>query len=231
MSGCTTGEPDTGSSGLSVEPTAEAPSVIPEVSGSARATEPDDGTANAEPKKDIKGDNKPTTNSSPEAQGVSEDAKSSWTKVENALEVAEDADQARQEPPKAKAVGLDEVVPAGAKASMHLKSVELTQAEADGIGQIAGPALMLEIGIDNESKDELDLSRMEITAYVGKDLTPTNLLTDSRSVALPAAVKSGETVEGTYLFSVPNDEPGTVTIQFNSGNETEVQILVGEVKS
>ncbi len=231
LSGCTPGTPSAGNSASSAKATADVSSQVPAISDSARPTATDDGTASAAPEKDKKVEDKSTQSSSGEIQGESEDLESSWSKVENALDVAKDADLASQDPPKAKAVGLDDAVPAGTKASMRLDNVELTQGEADGIGQIAGPALMLKIGIDNESNDELDLSRMEITAYVGKDLTPTNLLTDSRSVALPAAVQSGETAEGTYLFSVPNAEPGTVTVQFSSGNEAEIQILVGEVKS
>lgn len=163
------------------------------------------------------------------AQRDTHSTNSSWKKTKNGLEVAADAKAARKNPASAKVKNLDEAVLAGPQAQMRITQITNTTAEAQGLGQIAGPATLVEMQVTNKSEEALDLSVAQLRLYFGKQQEPAALLTDQRSVALPTEVKAGASVTATYLFSAKNQKNKNVWLEFETGTTEEIQQLKGQV--
>lgn len=185
-----------------------------------------------------KADSSTVAKNSPESKSTKPDSKSkaadqptksSWKKSKDAQQVAEDAEAASKQPPTAKAVDLQEEVAAGPKAEMSITRVEATEAEAKGIGEIAGPATMVKIQLANNGDGELDLNFAQLRLFYGDEREPAALLTDSRSAALPPVLGAGKSTSATFIFSASNTSSTDVTLEFETGATKEIQQLVGEV--
>ncbi|GAA5227771.1 hypothetical protein [Paeniglutamicibacter antarcticus] len=158
------------------------------------------------------------------------DSPSAWKKVSDGEKIAPDARSAEKLPPKMRPVALDESVPAGSSATMKLDAIELTNGTADGIGEVSGPSVLVTISIHNEHTDSLDLSRAELNVLFGKDRQPMVPLSDPRASKLASGVEAGESTKTTFVFAVPSTKSNELTVEFNSGNDAEIQQLVGEVQ-
>lgn len=158
-------------------------------------------------------------------------APGSWSKIKDGQELAKDAKAATQEPRRGDPVGLKQKVEAGAQASMSIERLERTKGEANGIGEVAGPGVLLEIRIENNGDKELDLAQAQVRLYSGKDRQPAALLTDERSTELPATLAAGKSTSAVYIFSAPATDDGKVAVEFETGSTDEIQQLAGEVRS
>lgn len=148
-------------------------------------------------------------------------------KARGGLKVAKDADQARKQPEVAKAVPLEATVPVGTAANMKIKELSLTKAEAEGIGQVAGPAVLITVTVENRGKKALDLSHTELLAFAGAELTPLTPLTDPRASSFEPKLAAGGNATATYLFALPEAKPGEITLRFSTGNGENIQQLSG----
>lgn len=172
-------------------------------------------------------DPSPLTNRKSDEKRSADNAKDN---AEKAQAIADDAEEARVLPPIAKSVELSVPVPAGPKALMKIETVSVISAEADGIGQVSGEALVIELSIENSSTNDLDLARSEISVYFGKELVPSTLLSDPRTKDLVQLVKPGQKVQAKLFYSAQVVNRSQVTVHFSSGNEQEIQQLTGKVK-
>lgn len=154
-----------------------------------------------------------------------------WKKTSEALKLAPDSTVASQEPERASEVALDETVDAGSKAHMSVKRIESTHGEAKGIGEISGPATLLEISITNDDSKELNLERAQVRLFYGDEEQPAALLTDSRTTLLPSTLPKGEDTTAVFIFSAAVTGDDKVLVEFESGNTEKIQQLVGEVGS
>jgi hypothetical protein len=155
--------------------------------------------------------------------------KSSWKKDKDAQKVAPDDPAAGKLPATAKAVDLADDVQAGPQAKMRIKHIEQTKSEAEGIGEIAGAATLVEIELSNDGTTTLDLDKAQLRLFYGEDLEPAALLTDARSTVLPAQLAAGKKAVATYLFSAQTESATFVTLEFETGATKKIQQLAGEV--
>ncbi|PRB77926.1 hypothetical protein CQ012_00520 [Arthrobacter sp. MYb214] len=155
--------------------------------------------------------------------------KSTWKKDKDAQKVAPDAQAAGKPPATAKAVDLAEEVQAGPHAQMRIKRIEQTQSEAEGIGQIAGAATLVEIELSNDGVTTLDLGKTQVRLFYGDGREPAAVLTDTRSTVLPPQLAAGKQATATYLFSAQTESASDVTLEFETGATKKIQQLAGEV--
>ncbi|WP_159611315.1 hypothetical protein [Glutamicibacter sp. JC586] len=155
--------------------------------------------------------------------------KTAWKKTKNGRSVAADAQAGDDDPAIADEVNLDQAVDAGPQTQMRISQIKSTTSEAQGIGEIAGPATLVEIRLNNKSDSELDLSVAQLRLFYGKQKEPASLLTDDRSAPLPLEIKAGDSITATYLFAAPKKNNKKVLVEFETGATEEIQQLKGEV--
>lgn len=102
-----------------------------------------------------------------------------------------------------------EIVPG---VTVSLSPFEAVDGEAKVPGEIAGPSIRFTVTIDNRSKETADLTQAVVSAAYGDDQTPALPLTEPGSKPFPASVGAGEKATGTFVFTVPKDQRGVVTV-------------------
>ena len=109
----------------------------------------------------------------------------------------------------------------GAGVSVSVAAPSAITATAQGPGEVSGPALRLEVTVDNTSGTPVDLSNTAVT------LTDSAGNPGSGMLAAPAAWLDGELgpgqhATGTYVFTLPEGtrDPITVTVQVSTTMET-----------
>lgn len=142
------------------------------------------------------------------------------------LAVAKDADRAATPKPVAPAVELEETADvAGGVAT--ISKIEAIEAKAEGIGQIAGPAIRFVVEVRNTSDQELKLDTAEITVEAGAQKLPAIRLDGSGTKLFPLEVAAGKRASGTFVFLVPEDQRGQVRIYLNYAASESVVAFEG----
>lgn len=100
-------------------------------------------------------------------------------------------------------------VKSGLTASItKMKAIE---GEAQGPGEVAGPAVQFTLVLKNTSDEELPLRTTVVNLYYGTDKTPASEL-QTGSAPLPATVAAGGQATATYVFQVPTKQRDNVLI-------------------
>ncbi|RBY86145.1 hypothetical protein [Blastococcus sp. TF02A-26] len=117
------------------------------------------------------------------------------------------------EPPASLApVALDQEADAGDGVTARVIGLEAIEGTGTGRGNVSGPALRLTVGITNGSGDAIDLGSVAVNLAYGVDAVPASPLNDPSQAPLSGSLDTGETGEGVYVFSVPQDARGTVSV-------------------
>jgi hypothetical protein len=117
------------------------------------------------------------------------------------------------EPVKTKpAVPIDQPASFGTGLSVRLTKITAVQGRATAPGEIAGPALRLDLSVHNGSQHVVDLQRLVIFVSYGSERTPAIGL---RAGTAPAAtrVPAEGSVTGRYVYLVPKDQRGQVRVE------------------
>ena len=110
-----------------------------------------------------------------------------------------------------------------------LVSVEAIDAQATGRGNVAGPALRVTVRIQNDTGSALSLDEVSVNLSFGPAGTPASPIEDSSQRAFPGTLPAGESADGTYVFSVPVDQRGDVTIQVGYRAGAPIAVFSGPV--
>lgn len=119
---------------------------------------------------------------------------------------------ADQLPPALPAAELDEpVVLEGV--TVDVPAIEAIEAEAQGRGSISGPAVRVTVRLQNGTAAPLVLDDAVVTLVFGPDAAPASPVDDPSTVPFSGTVAPGDEGEGVYVFRVPADQRGAVTVQ------------------
>lgn len=113
--------------------------------------------------------------------------------------------------------------------TVSLESIESTTAEAGGPGEMAGPALVVHVVVDNGSDATVDLT----TSYVSLlDSTgaPGFLLTSDPYRPLTGQLQPGGTADGYYVFRIDEAKASPVTVLVNYTAGASVAQFEGDPK-
>jgi hypothetical protein len=97
---------------------------------------------------------------------------------------------------------------------------------ADGPGEVAGPALSFTVTVRNDTRAVVSLAAAVVTVASGSDLLPADQLATGSS-PLPAEAGVGDTVTGTYVFTVPEERRDDVRITFDYLAGTPAVVFAG----
>ena len=95
---------------------------------------------------------------------------------------------------------------------VSLSSLEAVQGEAQGPGEVAGPALRFTLTIRNDGAAPVSLMSTVVTVYSGPDQLPAVDLRGPGGSPLPDEVAPGATVTGVFIFTVPPEQRDQVKI-------------------
>lgn len=107
---------------------------------------------------------------------------------------------------------LDEPVSAPTGLSASLVSIEAVDGEAVGAGDVGGPAIRVTVRLTNDSATALDTSLTVVNGYSGADREPAGTLVKPGGKPFSGTIEPGESQEAVFLFTVPEDARGDVTI-------------------
>ncbi|MFJ6076889.1 hypothetical protein ACIQC0_01130 [Pseudarthrobacter sp. NPDC092419] len=130
--------------------------------------------------------------------------------------------------PVASAVALDAKKTVRHGVSAAVGALEAVQGEAQGVGEIAGPALRFRVTITNETQMDLSLAGVLVNVSFGADELPAGELSGPGTAPFPASVPPGGTAEAVYVFSVPEDSRDAVRIYFSLDAETPIAAFAGK---
>lgn len=110
-------------------------------------------------------------------------------------------------------VGTDGQAEFGGDVSARIVSITPYTATASQAGEVSGPAVLVELELLNESGNALPLDPVTVNAYYGADRIPASPVTsDPASAPFTGTLESGASARGSYVFSVVENEPVTVTV-------------------
>lgn len=119
----------------------------------------------------------------------------------------DDADPAAPYTPVTKdAVALDQPAAFDSGVTAELTTVESVAGEAQGPGEVAGPAVRVTVRLTNGTSAAVPLDSAVVNVYGGQDLAPAEPLTGPGGKPFSGSVAPGASVTGVYVFNVPADQ-------------------------
>lgn len=108
--------------------------------------------------------------------------------------------------------------------SLEVIAIDQGEVTDRGPGVIAGPTTAFTIELTNGSKTPLDLNAVTVTTVYGDPARISRPVYDQRSQDFAGKVRGGGTAEAHYVFSIPTDQLGDVTVHVDfDGRHTAAQ--------
>ncbi|WAP51167.1 hypothetical protein OL239_14980 [Arthrobacter sp. ATA002] len=118
---------------------------------------------------------------------------------------------------------------ANAGIDIRVTGMEAVDGEAEGIGEVAGPAVRFTVTVTNNSGSPIDLANAVMTVETGADKVPCTQLSGPQAEPLPSAAEPSQTVTGSYVFLIPVETRDLVTVYLSYSVDAPVAAFEGEV--
>ena len=125
-------------------------------------------------------------------------------------------------------VPLDDEQDFGTGLTVRLGKITAVKGEARVPGEIAGPALKIEVVASNESKKPISLDSVVVFVSYGAERTPAAELSEGAR-RLAGNVGAGDSARGTYIFTVPKDERDLVRVEVSHSGDEPTLAFEGSV--
>lgn len=124
-----------------------------------------------------------------------------------------EAAPAEPAPPAAQApVPLTDSAAAVPGVVFSVGTLESVDGVARGPGEVGGPSLRFTVTMRNDTSATVSLTSTVVNLFFGAEQSPATELTASGGAPFPEAVAPGATQQGTFVFTVPNDQRDQVRI-------------------
>lgn len=120
------------------------------------------------------------------------------------------------------AVGLDDPAAFESGVTARLDELEAVQGEAQGPGEVSGPAVRVTIELTNGTGAAIALDRTVINVYGGPEQTPGSPLSGPGVDEFSGSLAAGGSATGVYVFALPLDQrdPLQVTVSYDPEDVT-----------
>ena len=122
---------------------------------------------------------------------------------------------------------LDDTASLDNGVEVRVTDVESVQGDAQGPGEIAGPAVRVSIEVSNTSDEEVAMDLALVNVYYGEDKTPASALSGPGLAPLTGSIPAGKSATGAYVFSVPEDQREQLTVEFSYSTDAPTVIFSG----
>jgi hypothetical protein len=109
-------------------------------------------------------------------------------------------------------VAIDDVADPGTGMSFRLDRLEAVQGEANGPGEIAGPAVRVTVAAANDTGAPVLLETIVVDLVYGSDRTSAAPLSGPGAVRFSGELTQGASATGVYVFDVPVDQRDEVSV-------------------
>lgn len=109
-------------------------------------------------------------------------------------------------------VAIDDVADPGTGMSFRVDRLEAVQGEANGPGEIAGPAVRVTVTASNDTGAPVLLETIVVDLVYGPDRTSAAPLSGPGSVRFSGELAQGASATGVYVFDVPVDQRDEVSV-------------------
>ncbi|MBH0116823.1 hypothetical protein I6E52_08170 [Salinibacterium sp. NG253] len=107
--------------------------------------------------------------------------------------------------------------------------VEEVDGTARGPGEVAGPSLRVTVTMTNSTSSVVSLRTTVISCYFGADRTPAPELREPGGSPLPASLAANSVIDGVYIFTVPADQRGNVTLLVDYSVDVQPVVFQGDI--
>ena len=125
-------------------------------------------------------------------------------------------------------VAIDEVADAGTGITFRLELLEAVDGEANGPGEIAGPAVRVTVVATNDSPSPVLLEGVVVDLTYGSQNTSAAPLSGPGAVRFTGEVAPGASATGVYVFDVPVDQRGAVSVLVSYAASVSPVVFQGE---
>jgi hypothetical protein len=129
--------------------------------------------------------------------------------------------------PVSAAAALDQPVAIDPSVEAHLGPLESVDGQAEGIGEVSGPAVRFLVTMTNKSGKDLPTNNTVVTANAGPDETPVLQLSGPGATSFPAVIPAGQEASATFVFLVPPELRGQVRIFVNYEASSPIAAFAG----
>ncbi|MEL0625626.1 hypothetical protein V6245_01575 [Salinibacterium amurskyense] len=110
-----------------------------------------------------------------------------------------------------------------------ITKVEEVDGTARGPGEVAGPSLRVTVTMTNSTASVVSLRTTVISCYFGADRTPAPELREPGGAPLPASLAANSAIDGVYIFTVPADQRGNVTLLVDYSVDVQPVVFQGDI--
>jgi hypothetical protein len=124
-------------------------------------------------------------------------------------------------------IALDETGDFGTGLAVRLVEIDAIDGEARVQGEIAGPALRVQVEVTNNSDTPIYLERTLVEVTYGNDRSPGLLLTGSGATPFANSIAPGESSTSTVVYGVPVDQRSIVQVAVTQTTGTPIVVFEG----
>jgi hypothetical protein len=153
----------------------------------------------------------PSTPASPDASPSTEPSPSASVDPDFGEPVADEA-------PKDGEAVFDDGVAA------RIERIESITATGSVAGEVSGPAVQVDLALENRSAEAISLDAVTVNAYYGDDRRPASPISQTSSPPFSGSLAAGAVAHGQYVFTVPAElhESVVITISVTPGSPVVV---------
>jgi cytoskeletal protein RodZ len=113
--------------------------------------------------------------------------------------------------------------------AVRVSRIEPVEGEAQGPGEVAGPALRVSIEVQNTSGEDVAMDLALANLYYGEDKTPASVLSGPGASPLPGTLAAGDRASGRYVFGVPDRGRNPLVVEFSLRADTPTILFEGRL--
>lgn len=140
-------------------------------------------------------------------------------------EAADDQSQAKIPQPQAKPVGANVETAVVEGVNVSISAIESVQGEAQGVGEIAGPAVRFTVSLENATSAPVSTESLVVTVDYGTAQTPAIELSGPGAKPFQSTVAAHATATAIRVFAVPTNERGAVRISVNYQAKSTIAVF------
>jgi len=130
--------------------------------------------------------------------------------------------------PELPPVDLEEEADYGNGVTVTVDEVTRTHGEGKGVGEVAGPSVLVELTLRNGSRDTVDLGAVVVDLYSADGRLGTPLFGDARTKPFEGLVEPGRAARASYVIRLPEGATEIkVTVSYEA--ETPAATFTGDV--
>lgn len=112
--------------------------------------------------------------------------------------------------------------------TVRIERTEAIEAKAILPGEVAGPAVVIDLVADNKTSAPVDLSTVVVECTDASG-APCNRISSDPAAPFAGSVAAGATATGRYVFVIPKDQRGSVSLVVTLTGDRPVVVFRGKV--